>query len=330
MYLMAAPERARPVRQGHRAERLHGLGAGAAHHRVTVASPAKPSACGWPEKLGADDLAGLRSMDAAEDHRRAPRRTASSRSSSSTAASCRARWSTCSIAASRRRCRCSRDSTAARSARCACSRRRCRRMRRPTKRRSARGYADLADAFLRLYPASNLQESIWATTRDSLYGWTAERLVDEADRARRAVLSSIYSTTAIPRRTSKGLHAFHASELPYVFGTAGPDAAELAESAGDAPPRRNCRTPCSSYWAVVRAQRRAQRRGPAAWPAYGRDARLHGVRRRAAAEDAPDARHVRVQRAGRVPAPRQGRHSLELERRARVAAAACPRRQQCR
>ena len=37
-------------------------------------------------------------------------------------------------------------------------------------------YADLADAFLKLYPASDLQESIWATTRDSLYGWTAERL----------------------------------------------------------------------------------------------------------------------------------------------------------
>src|SRR6185436_17236663 len=38
-------------------------------------------------------------------------------------------------------------------------------------------YKDLADDFLKLYPSSTLQESIWATTRDSLYGWTAERLM---------------------------------------------------------------------------------------------------------------------------------------------------------
>ena len=34
-------------------------------------------------------------------------------------------------------------------------------------------YLDLADQFLRLYPSTNLQESVWATTRDALYGWTA-------------------------------------------------------------------------------------------------------------------------------------------------------------
>lgn len=38
-------------------------------------------------------------------------------------------------------------------------------------------YRDLADELLRLYPSTNLQESIWATTRDALYGWTSERLV---------------------------------------------------------------------------------------------------------------------------------------------------------
>ena len=37
-------------------------------------------------------------------------------------------------------------------------------------------YADLADVFLRLYPATNLEESTLAATRDAMYGWTAERL----------------------------------------------------------------------------------------------------------------------------------------------------------
>jgi len=80
-------------------------------------------------------------------------------------------------------------------------------------------YKDLADAFLRLYPASNLQESIWATTRDSLYGWTAERLVTRQTAL--GVPSFLYLFDhGYPAADEKGLHAFHASELPYVFGTA--------------------------------------------------------------------------------------------------------------
>jgi para-nitrobenzyl esterase len=38
-------------------------------------------------------------------------------------------------------------------------------------------YLDLADEFLRLYPSTDMEESIIATTRDALYGWTAQRLV---------------------------------------------------------------------------------------------------------------------------------------------------------
>ena len=38
-------------------------------------------------------------------------------------------------------------------------------------------YVDMADEFLQLYPSTNMEESILATTRDALYGWTAVRLV---------------------------------------------------------------------------------------------------------------------------------------------------------
>jgi len=37
-------------------------------------------------------------------------------------------------------------------------------------------YGDLADAFLRLYPASDMAESVLATTRDALYGWTSDKV----------------------------------------------------------------------------------------------------------------------------------------------------------
>ncbi len=38
-------------------------------------------------------------------------------------------------------------------------------------------YLELAGEFLKLYPSANMEESVLATTRDALYGWTAERLV---------------------------------------------------------------------------------------------------------------------------------------------------------
>lgn len=78
-------------------------------------------------------------------------------------------------------------------------------------------YGDLADAFLQLYPASDMAESILATTRDALYGWTAERLV--AKQAAIGVPSYLYLFDhGYPAADQAGLHAFHASELPFVFG----------------------------------------------------------------------------------------------------------------
>ena len=38
-------------------------------------------------------------------------------------------------------------------------------------------YRDLAPAFLRLYPSSNIGESMLATLRDAIYGWATERMV---------------------------------------------------------------------------------------------------------------------------------------------------------
>ncbi len=79
-------------------------------------------------------------------------------------------------------------------------------------------YGDLADAFLKLYPSAGMQESILATTRDALYGWTAERLVRK--QAALGQPSFLYFFDhGYPAEDAAGLHAFHASELPYVFGT---------------------------------------------------------------------------------------------------------------
>ena len=79
-------------------------------------------------------------------------------------------------------------------------------------------YQDLADAFLAQYPSSNLAESVLATTRDALYGWTAERLAIKQTAAG-APAYLYFFDHGYPATDAAGLHGFHASELPYVFGT---------------------------------------------------------------------------------------------------------------
>ena len=58
-----------------------------------------------------------------------------------------------------------------------------------------------------------------ATTRDAMYGWTAERRISKQTSA--GVPSFLYYFDhGYPAAKAIGLHAFHASELPFVFGTA--------------------------------------------------------------------------------------------------------------
>jgi para-nitrobenzyl esterase len=80
-------------------------------------------------------------------------------------------------------------------------------------------YGSLAEPFLTQYPARRIEDSMLATTRDALYGWTAERLV-----AKQTVAGApsflYYFDHGYEPAEGMGLHAFHASELPFMFGTA--------------------------------------------------------------------------------------------------------------
>ncbi|GAB4356867.1 MAG: carboxylesterase/lipase family protein [Oricola sp.] len=79
-------------------------------------------------------------------------------------------------------------------------------------------YGELADDFLRLYPADEMEESILAAIRDALYGWTAERLAAGQAQLGAPVFLYLFDH-GYPAATEAGLHGFHASEIPYVFGT---------------------------------------------------------------------------------------------------------------
>ena len=243
-------------------------------------------------------------MDAAEAHRRRRRAPASSRSSSSTAASCRARWSRSSIAASRRRCRSSRASTAARSARCASLA--------PPVPADAATYEKEIRAALRR-PRRRLPQALSGErpagehARD--HARRAVRLdrraAGDASRPRSACRpSSICSITAI-RRPMRGPARLPCQRDALRLRHGRQDAAELAQGAGDAGRDASSPMRCSTTGLSFARTGVPSAAGQPQWPAYGSRARLHGVRRRAAAEDASVARHVRAQRTGRVPAPRR-------------------------
>jgi para-nitrobenzyl esterase len=130
-------------------------------------------------------------------------------------------------------------------------------------------YKDLAGEFLRLYPATDLQESIWATTRDALYGWTAERLVRQQTAAGAPAYLYLFDH-GYPAAEERGLHAFHASELPFMFGTA-----ERTPSNWPKVPATPVEAALSKamvgYWTSFARTGKPDAAGNPPWPAYGGD-----------------------------------------------------------
>lgn len=128
-------------------------------------------------------------------------------------------------------------------------------------------YLDLADEFLRLYPGTDMQESIYATTRDALYGWTAERLA----RNQLALGQSSYLYLfdhGYPDAENAGLHAFHASELPYMFGNLA-RTPPLWPKIPDSPQETGLSTAMLEYWSSFARSGQPRAANQADWPAYG-------------------------------------------------------------
>ena len=128
-------------------------------------------------------------------------------------------------------------------------------------------YLDLADEFLRLYPGANLQESILATTRDALYGWTAERLVRK--QAALGPPSFLYFFDhGYPNADTAGLHGFHGSELPYVFGTLDRTSSVWPKIPAT-PQETRLSDAMIGYWSSFARTGRPQAAGELDWPAFG-------------------------------------------------------------
>ncbi|HZZ30835.1 MAG TPA: carboxylesterase family protein [Phenylobacterium sp.] len=128
-------------------------------------------------------------------------------------------------------------------------------------------YLDLADEYLKLYPSSHLEESVVAATRDGMYGWTAERLV----RAQAALGQPAFLYRfdhGFPAADGAGLHAFHASEVPFVFGTL--DRTPPAWPKAPAAPSETILSDAMvGYWSSFARTGSPTAAGAPAWPAFG-------------------------------------------------------------
>ncbi|MBQ1499144.1 MAG: carboxylesterase family protein [Sphingomonas sp.] len=127
-------------------------------------------------------------------------------------------------------------------------------------------YGDLADAFLDLYPPQDTDDSMLRAVRDAMYGWTAIHIARQQSRfGARAWL--YYFDHGYPAEDAAGLHAFHASELPFLFGTFDrtapawprPPATPAEAQFGDT---------LASYWAAFAVSGAPAAPGAPAWKPY--------------------------------------------------------------
>ncbi|MDV3459197.1 carboxylesterase family protein [Sphingomonas sp. HF-S4] len=131
-------------------------------------------------------------------------------------------------------------------------------------------YGDLAEHYLALYPAKAIGEGMLANTRDALYGWTSTRLViGQTAIGQRGYLYLF--DHGYPAADENGLHAFHAAELPYVFGTAGttpPYWPKIPDTLAE----RRLSDAMIGYWTAFAKTGVPIASGQPDWPAYGKDA----------------------------------------------------------
>jgi para-nitrobenzyl esterase len=131
-------------------------------------------------------------------------------------------------------------------------------------------YGDLADGWLKLYPAKDLNETVIATTRDALYGWTSERLAIKQSALGQNAYLYLFDH-GYPAASEAGLHGFHAAEIPYVFGTA-TDTPPYWPQIPDTVAEKRFAAAMGDYWVSFAKTGKPEATGQAVWKPYGSDA----------------------------------------------------------
>ena len=83
-----------------------------------------------------------------------------------------------------------------------------------------RRFGTKADAYLAVYPGADPKADVMASIRDGLYGFAAQYLVQQQTAIGQGGYL-YYFRHSTPAQKARDLAAFHASEIPYVFGQLG-------------------------------------------------------------------------------------------------------------
>ena len=132
-------------------------------------------------------------------------------------------------------------------------------------------YGDLAPEFLRLYPSIDIKGSTLAASRDAIFGWSAERIV--RDEAKAGMPSYFYFFDhGYPAAEALGYHAFHGSELSYVFGHVGKDAVLPPNwPLPEGPKETALSEAMMAYWTSFARTGVPKAEGQPDWPAFSRN-----------------------------------------------------------
>jgi para-nitrobenzyl esterase len=127
-------------------------------------------------------------------------------------------------------------------------------------------YGDLAEAWLRLYPGADAEQTRLASTRDVVFGWATERLARKQAAIHRPSWV-YYFDHDYPAAAAADLTAFHAAEVPFVFGTF--DATPPGWPAiQDVPRERLISDAMLDYWTSFASTGRPTATGGPAWPLF--------------------------------------------------------------
>lgn len=130
-------------------------------------------------------------------------------------------------------------------------------------------FGDKADAYLAVYPGADPKADVMASIRDGLYGYAAQYLVRQQTAAGQGGYL-YYFRHSTPAQKARDLAAFHASELPYVFGQVG-EGAKLGPN-WPRPPLTAEETALSdamlNYWVSFVRTGTPTAPGETAWPRF--------------------------------------------------------------
>uniref|UniRef100_UPI0025EF6BAA carboxylesterase family protein n=1 Tax=uncultured Caulobacter sp. TaxID=158749 RepID=UPI0025EF6BAA len=151
-----------------------------------------------------------------------------------------------------------------------------------------------ADAYLAVYPGADPKADVMASIRDGLYGFAAQHLVRQQAAAGQGGYLYYFRHSTLAQK-ARDLAAFHASEIPYVFGQVG-EGAKLGPN-WPRPPLTAQETALSdamlNYWVSFVRTGVPAAPGETAWPRFTAKERgyLDIDARPAAARDLQPAAH---------------------------------------